>query len=143
MKRIVIAAIGSLILITNVAMAQTNSGSEIIKAMNKAADDWNKGELESYMSLYTPSATMMMPTGRVGLDSIRSLYVRYYFVGKMPKQELSYDNYQVTMLGTGYALLTGRFTLKANGPLKQRSGIFTLIFVHQKEGWKLLHDHSG
>jgi len=87
--------------------------NEITGAMDKAARDWNKGDLNAYMSLYDDSATMMLKTGRVGLDTIRALYVKYYFINNMPKQELSYDNYQVTMLGKNYALLTGTFKLKA------------------------------
>lgn len=117
--------------------------NEIIGAMDKAATDWNKGDLGAYMALYDTSATMMLKTGRVGLDSIRALYVKYYFVNNMPKQELSYDNYQLTMLGDNYALLTGTFKLKATDKLPQRTGTFSLVFIHRSHVWKLLHDHSG
>ena len=116
---------------------------EIISAMDKAAQDWNKGDLDAYVSLYDDSATMMFKTGRIGLDSIRALYVKYYFVNKIPKQELSYDNYELTMLGTNYALLTGTFKLKATDKLQERNGTFSLVFVHRPHQWKLLHDHSG
>jgi ketosteroid isomerase-like protein len=116
---------------------------EIIKGMNDAALDWNKGNLDGYMALYDSTATMMTKSGRIGLDGIRAVYVKYYFDGNVPKQELSYDNYQLTFLGPDYALLTGSFMLKANAKLPQRTGIYSLIFVHRNNGWKLLHDHSG
>jgi len=111
--------------------------------MNAATEQWNKGDLDRYMSLYDPSATMMLSSGRVGLDSIRGMYVKYYFPGGHPKQELSYDTYQLTLLGKDYALLTGRFILKANDKYPERKGIFSLTMVHRKDGWKILHDHSG
>jgi hypothetical protein len=95
------------------------------------------------MALYDSTATMMTKSGRIGLDGIRAVYVKYYFDGNVPKQELSYDNYQLTFLGPDYALLTGSFMLKANAKLPQRTGIYSLIFVHRNNGWKLLHDHSG
>jgi ketosteroid isomerase-like protein len=117
--------------------------NEIISSMDKAAKDWNKGDLDAYVSLYDDSATMMFKTGRIGLDSIRALYVKYYFVNNMPKQELSYDNYQLTMLGNNYALLTGTFKLKATDKIPERNGAFSLIFIHRLHKWKLLHDHSG
>jgi len=117
--------------------------NEIISAMDQAAKDWNKGDLDAYVSLYDDSATMMLKTGRVGLDSIRALYVKYYFVNNMPKQELSYDNYQFTRLGENYALLTGTFKLKATDKLPERNGSFSLVFVRRSTKWKLLHDHSG
>ena len=56
----------------------------IIAAMNSSAIDWNKGDLGSFMKMYTESSTMMMPTGPVGISSIRELYEKKYFNGKMP-----------------------------------------------------------
>ena len=111
--------------------------------MDAATVQWNKGDLDTYMSLYDPSATMMLSCGRVGLDSIRGMYVKYYFPGGHPKQELAYDTYQLTMLGKDYALLTGRFILKANDKYPERKGTFSLTMVRRKDGWKILHDHSG
>src|SRR5690349_21232163 len=75
---------------------------EIIAAMNEATVKWNAGDLDAYMALYDTAATMMLSSGRVRLDSIRGMYVKYYFVGGRPKQELSYDTYQLTMLGNDY-----------------------------------------
>lgn len=118
------------------------AAKEIVNAMNGSATEWNNGNLESFMSLYDPSATMMMPTGPVGLDAIRALYVNKYFNGKMPKQNLRYSDMQVRLLGNDYALLTGAFTLYGNN-LPDRSGRYSLVLIHTKNGWKILHDHSG
>jgi uncharacterized protein (TIGR02246 family) len=123
--------------------AQTIAEKEIFAAMNEATVQWNKGDLDAYMALYDPAATMMLSSGRVGLDSIRGMYVKYYFPGGHPKQELAYDTYQLTMLGKDYALLTGRFILKANDKYPERKGTFSLTMVRRKDGWKILHDHSG
>ena len=122
---------------------QTGAEKEILAAMNAATEQWNKGDLDAYMSLYDPSATMMLAAGRVGLDSIRGMYVKYYFPGGHPKQELAYDTYQLTMLGKDYALLTGRFILKANDKYPTRKGTFSLTMIRRKDGWKILHDHSS
>ncbi len=137
---------GALILLfaaRNAHAQQSSAEKEIIISMDVAALNWNKGDLKAYMALYDSSATMMMASGRVGIDSIRSLYVNHYFQEGRPKQELSYDNYQLTMLGKDYALLTGRFVLKANEKFPRRTGTFSLTLVHRKDGWKILHDHSG
>lgn len=124
--------------------AQTGSAEkQVILAMNKAAESWNKGDLDSYMALYDTAATMMMPKGRTGLNAMRELYENYYFENGRPKQWLAYDTYQFTPLGKDYALLTGRFILKANEKMKERTGTFSLVFVRGKDGWKILHDHSG
>ena len=119
-----------------------SKASAIIAAMNNSADEWNKGDLADFMKMYTDSSTMMYPAGPVGISSIRDLYEKKYFNGKMPKQNLSYSEMKVTMLGENYALLTGKFTLKGGG-LPERSGVYSLVMVLTKDGWKILHDHSG
>jgi|SRR5471030_1788917 hypothetical protein len=133
--------------ISNQAAAQTASPSdprvkEMTNAMNRSADEWNKGHLEPLMNLYDASATMSMPTGLVGLDGIRSVYEKYYFVGKMPKQNLRYTDIKVRFLGRDYALLTGGFTLYGNN-LPERSGRYSLVMIRKGKAWKILHDHSG
>lgn len=119
------------------------ASSQLIKLMDEAAVSWTKGDLDAYMALYSPKATMMMTEGRAGLKSIRELYEKYYFEGGKVKQPLSYANYEVTMLGKDHALLTGVFILKATDKLKERKGTFTVIFIREKNEWKILHDHSG
>ncbi|MDB5022966.1 MAG: nuclear transport factor 2 family protein [Mucilaginibacter sp.] len=114
----------------------------IISAMKNSENDWNKGDLDSFMKMYTSSSTMMMPTGPVGLSAIKDLYGKKYFNGKMPKQNLHYDELKVTLLGANYALLTGKFTLSGNN-LAERSGRYSLVMIYTKDGWKILHDHSG
>ncbi len=114
----------------------------IISAMENSVNQWDQGKLVDFMTMYDPSATMMMPGGTVGLDSIRGLYQYKYFKGNMPKQNLRYTDMKVRMLGDGYALLTGAFTLYGNG-LPDRSGRYSLVMMLTKSGWKIMHDHSG
>jgi ketosteroid isomerase-like protein len=114
----------------------------IITAMKDSENDWNKGDLNNFMKMYIETSTMMMPTGPVGLSAIRDLYQNHYFNGKTPKQHLYYDELKVTLLGENYALLTGKFTLSGNN-LPERSGRYSLVMIHTKEGWKILHDHSS
>ena len=132
-------------MITLQIRAQSSAGSKQIchhEAMKNSENDWNKGDLHSFMDMYTDSSTMMMPTGPQGLGTIRALYVTKYFNGKMPKQNLHYDQMKVTMLGDNYALLTGKFTLSGNN-LPERSGRYSLVMIYTKQGWKILHDHSS
>jgi len=116
--------------------------SKIIAAMKNSENDWNKGDLESFMKMYTEESTMMMPTGPAGINKIKDLYEKKYFNGKMPKQNLLYDDLKVTLLGEKYALLTGKFTLSGNN-LPERSGRYSLVMILTKDGWKILHDHSS
>ena len=129
---------------TNAQIAPDNDPRvvEITTSMNNSALEWNKGNLQPLMDLYDASATMSMPAGLVGLDGIRAVYEKYYFVGKMPKQNLRYTDMKVRFLGKSYALLTGGFTLYGNN-LPERSGRYSLVMVRKGKIWKILHDHSG
>ena len=115
---------------------------EIIRVMNNSAKEWDEGKLDAFVDLYDPSATMMMPTGPVGMSGIKNLYQKKYFKGKMPKQNLRYSDLKVRLLGSNYALVTGAFTLYGNN-LPERSGRYSLVMIHAKNGWKILHDHSS
>lgn len=131
----------SLSMLTTQAKAQ-DAQSKIITAMKNSENDWNKGDLDSFMKMYTDESTMMMPTGPAGINTIKELYEKKYFNGKMPKQNLHYEDLKVTLLGEKYALLTGKFILTGNN-LPERSGVYSLVMILTKNGWKILHDHSS
>jgi len=130
-------------LVAAVGVKAQSAEKEIIDAMNNSALEWNKGHLDTFVSLYDPSATMMYPTGPVGMDGITDLYKKSYFKPDgMPKQNLRYFDLKVRMLGTDYALVTGGFTLYGNN-LPERSGRYSLVMQHTAKGWVILHDHSS
>jgi ketosteroid isomerase-like protein len=142
---LIVSCILFLCIITIHVRAQSSTGPKetaIITAMKNSENDWNKGDLDSFMKMYISSSTMMMPTGPAGFSTIKELYEKKYFNGKMPKQNLHYDELKVTMLGDNYALLTGKFTLSGNN-LPERSGRYSLVMIYTKDGWKILHDHSS
>lgn len=114
----------------------------IIELMNQSAKDWNEGNLDAFMALYDTASTFMLPNGPVGISGMKENYQKSFFNGKMPKQNLRYEEMVVRPLGKNYALLTGKFVLFGND-LKERSGRYSLVFVQRKEGWKILHDHSS
>ena len=114
----------------------------ILSAMEQSSKDWNAGSLDRYMTLYDTAATFMFANGPVGLKGIRDNYQKVFFDGDKPKQQLKYEDMVVKPLGRDHALLTGKFVLSGNG-LKERRGIYTLVFVRRASGWKILHDHSS
>jgi hypothetical protein len=103
----------ALTLATGTLRAQAgNAEKQVIQAMNEAADEWNKGDLDGYMALYDTAATMMLPKGRTKINGMRELYEKYYFENGKPKQLLGYDTYEFTPLGKEYAVLYLRPTIK-------------------------------
>jgi uncharacterized protein (TIGR02246 family) len=128
----------------NTAKPTTSVASSAIRAaMEQSAKDWNAGSLDRYMNLYDEESTFMFSSGPVsGLKGIRDNYQKVFFNGDQPKQQLRYEDIVIRPLGKDHALLTGKFVLSGGG-LKDRSGIYTLVFVRRATGWKVLHDHSS
>jgi|SRR5215203_602722 len=120
----------------------SKNAKSIIDLMNQSAKDWNEGNLDAFMALYDTASTFMLPNGPVGIAGMKENYQKGFFNGKMPKQNLRYEEMVVRPLGKDYALLTGKFVLYGND-LKEKTGRYSLIFVQRKNGWKILHDHSS
>jgi ketosteroid isomerase-like protein len=120
----------------------TQDGQQIIAAMNKSAEDWNRADLDAFMSIYDTSATFMTPRGPIGVAAMRENYDKGFFVNGKPKQNLRFEEMTVKPLGANYALLLGKFVLYGNN-LKDVSGRYSVVFIRTATGWKMFHDHSG
>ena len=121
------------------ALADT---AQLIGVMQKSAADWNKGDLAAFMDSYDDSATMMSKHGLIKKDTMMVHYRQTYFKAGAPLQKLGFDQFQIIPLSGDYVLLTGRFTL-SGGNLPLLSGRYSLVCVHRKNGWKILHDHTS
>ena len=139
----------SLLLIISLAAISCSNNKNINKTqlsitelMTQSAKDWNEGNLDAFMALYDTASTFMMPNGPVGIAGMKENYQKSFFNGRMPKQNLKFEEMLIRALGEDYVLLTGKFVLYGND-LQERSGRYSLVFVQRKEGWKILHDHSS
>lgn len=116
--------------------------AQLIAVMQRSAADWNKGDLAGFMDSYDDSATMMSHHGLIGKDSMMIHYRQTYFKEGAARQQLAFDQFNITPLAGNYVLLTGRFTLEGNH-LPTLSGWFSLVCVRTAKGWKILHDHTS
>ncbi len=121
---------------------QSDPSVTLIGLMNTSAEDWNRGDLDRFMSLYDTAATFMTGTGPVGIEATRANYQKVFFKGDKPIQNLRYEELVIRPLGNDHALLTGKFVFYGNG-LADRTGRYTLVFIKRTTGWKMLHDHSS
>ncbi|HEX9109155.1 MAG TPA: nuclear transport factor 2 family protein [Longimicrobiales bacterium] len=116
--------------------------------LQASAEDWNRGNLDGFLSTYldSPETTFMTGPGLIhGLDPIRQRYREHYFTaGALPPQLLRFDSLVVRPLGGDYALATGRYILtdrKTGAPAG--NGNFSLVLRRTTAGWKIIHDHSS
>ena len=117
----------------------------IVENMKGQTESWNRGDLDGFMAAYLPSPEMTFTSGGVlvkGYDVLKARYQKFYGSNTQTMGTLRFDNIEFTELGKDSTLSVGRFTLQRTG-LPPVDGIFSLVWVRTKAGWKILHDHSS
>jgi ketosteroid isomerase-like protein len=110
----------------------------------RSARDWNRGDLDGFMSDYAAESTTTYVDGfrpRQGFDFIRGVYSRRFRPG-VERDSLHFEEIAARPLSPALALVTGRFFLQRAGATTA-SGPFTLVMERRPEGWRILHDHTS
>jgi ketosteroid isomerase-like protein len=116
----------------------------ITAQLERSALDWNRGDLDGFMSDYAPESTTTYVDGRrarAGLDFIRGVYAPRFAPGA-ERDSLHFEEVKVRPLSATHAVVTARFILQRKNEVSA-SGPFTLVMERRPEGWKILHDHSS
>lgn len=117
---------------------------QISAQLTRAADDWNRGDLDAFLSDYAAESTTTFVDGfrpRRGFAWIRENYAPR-FTGEAPRDSLRFEEIEARALGPSFALVTARYILERAGRVTA-SGPFTLVMERRREGWRILHDHSS
>lgn len=112
--------------------------------LDRAAADWNRGDLESFLSDYAAETTTTYVDGRrarSGIDFIRGVYAPRFSAGAR-RDSLHFEEVEARPLSATLGLVTARFILQRGAEISA-SGPFTLVMERRPEGWKILHDHSS
>jgi uncharacterized protein (TIGR02246 family) len=118
--------------------------SQMTSQLERAAGDWNRGDLESFISDYAPDSTTTFVDGRRarhGFEFIRQHYAPRFAPGAR-RDTLHFEEIAARSLAPGLALVTARFIL-TRGDSITASGPFTLVLEQRAAGWRILHDHSS
>jgi len=132
---------------TTVSTAPSNRETltrQLVGQLDRAAGDWNRGDLDAFLSDYAPDSTTTFVDGRRarhGFDFIRQNYAPRFAPGAR-RDSLHFEEVEVRPLSATLALVTARYIL-ARGGNTTASGPFTLVMEHRPAGWKILHDHSS
>jgi beta-aspartyl-peptidase (threonine type) len=116
----------------------------IAAQLDRSAQDWNRGDLDGFLSDYAPESTTTFIDGRrarAGMGFIRENYAPRFAPGAR-RDSLHFEELKVRGLSPTLALVTARFILQ-RGSEVTASGPFTLVMERRPEGWKILHDHSS
>ena len=110
----------------------------------RAAQAWNRGDLDAFMADYAPDSLPTFIAGghlHRGFDFIRGRYAPSFAPGAA-RDSLRFEEFNVRPITAGFALVTARYILYSNGRTRA-SGPFTVLLEQRPEGWKILHDHSS
>lgn len=118
--------------------------SQTTSQLDRAAADWNRGDLEGFLSDYAAESTTTFVDGRRarhGFESIRQFYAPRFAPGAR-RDSLRFEEVEARHLSPRLALVTARFVLTRGGTVTA-SGPFTLVMEERPAGWRILHDHSS
>ena len=118
---------------------------EIGAMLRRSAADWNRGDLEGFMSDYArDSLTSYMSGGHVqyGWQALHDRYQANYFAPGKHRDSLTFEELRVRPLTLDLALATARFALRRGDSLVA-SGPFTLLLQKRGTRWQILHDHTS
>jgi ketosteroid isomerase-like protein len=118
---------------------------EIGAMLQRSAADWNRGDLDGFMSDYAKdSLTSYMAGAHVqyGWQPLYDRYQRNYFAPGKSRDSLSFDELRVRALTPDLAYATARFKLSRHDSVVA-SGPFTLVLQRQGDRWRVLHDHTS
>lgn len=117
---------------------------QLTAQLDRAASDWNRGDLDGFVSDYARESTTTFVDGRRarhGFDFIRENYAPR-FAPNARRDSLHFEEVEVRRLSPMLALVTARYILERSGTTTA-SGPFTLVMEQRPEGWRILHDHSS
>ena len=118
---------------------------EIAAMLQRSAADWNRGDLNGFMSDYArDSLTTYMAGGHIkyGWQALYDRYQANYFAPRKSRDSLSFDELHVRVLTPDFAYATARFKLSRRDSVVA-SGSFTLVLQKQGDRWRILHDHTS
>jgi ketosteroid isomerase-like protein len=118
---------------------------EIAAALARSASDWNRGNLDGFMSDYARDSTTSYVTGghvQYGWQPLYDHYQTTYFAPGKSRDSLSFSEVRVHPLTLDLAFATARFALHRGDSLTA-SGPFTLILQKRGDRWLILHDHTS
>jgi beta-aspartyl-peptidase (threonine type) len=104
---------------------------------------WNQGDLDGFMKGYwnSPDLTFAGSGGITrGWQPVLERYKKNY-PDPQAMGHLDFSELEMRPLGKDSAVVLGRWHLKRSSD--ELGGVFTLVFQHFPEGWRIIHDHTS
>lgn len=127
-------------------LADTTVLDAIEVEMDRTARGWNSGDMDLFLSIYSPSRqTSFVADGGLlrGVPALQAMYEQVYdFSDAAQRGTLSFERLDFRPLGPSHALYIARYTLAKAGE-QPVSGVTSLVWERYAEGWRVIADHSS
>lgn len=124
--------------------AGQDEAAAVTAVVLKSAADWNRGDLEAFMSSYWHSDDLRFASGNSvirGHDATLARYRARYGDDRESMGHLSFGDLETTMLCEDAATVFGRYVLvRSDGT---HEGLFTLLLRRVDGAWKIVADHTS
>lgn len=115
-------------------------------AMAASAAGWNAGDVDRFMGVYSnaPETSFVTADGLIrGKPAMIARYrARYSFEDAAKRGALTFRTLDFRLLDPAHALYIARYQLGYPDG-RSESGVTTLLFRKEREGWKIIADHSN
>jgi beta-aspartyl-peptidase (threonine type) len=107
--------------------------------------DWNKGDLDAFLTGYWNSPRLVFQSGGErydGWEATRDRYRKRYKAEGKAMGKVAFSGIEIERLGSDAALVRGAWRLSMPDGSRP-GGLFTLVFRKFEGGWKIVHDHTS
>jgi ketosteroid isomerase-like protein len=126
-----------------VSAADADAEAQIRAVLSEQQAAWNRADIAAFMKGYwsSPELTFAGSSGVTrGWQPVLERY-RERYRDAQAMGHLDFSELEVHMLGNDAAFVLGRWNLKREKD--EPGGVFTLVFRHFPEGWRIVHDHTS
>lgn len=115
-------------------------------AMAKSGAGWNAGDMDRFMAIYSDDPETSFVAGDRLLRGKQSMIDRYRtrfdFDDPAKRGALGFETLDFRVLDPTHVLYILRYTL-TYPDTEPASGIATLVFAKEADGWRIIADHSS
>jgi ketosteroid isomerase-like protein len=112
----------------------------ITEAMHQQEQAWDTGDIPGFMAYYSDTICFLSPKGRrCGKAEVQASYERNY-PDQAAMGDLTFGITEVVPIGSAQAWCTGTWALHRQADTL--SGGFTLLWVLEGGGWRIVRDHT-
>jgi uncharacterized protein (TIGR02246 family) len=129
--------------------AESGPGEDPVKSIRSVLErqeaDWNKGDLDAFLTGYWDSPKVVFQSGGDrydGWEAMRDRYRKRYKSEGKAMGQVAFSRIEIELLGPESALVRGTWRLTMPDGSRP-GGLFTLVFRKFGDGWKIVHDHTS